>query len=56
MSGSPGGSEDSWKLINSTEDNDQQKVLRGGPVVSFSWKNSNWVWFRWASVREIIAP
>jgi hypothetical protein len=56
MSGTPGKSEDDWKLVNSTEDDDQMKVLWGGPVVTFGWENSNWVWFRWASVREIIAP
>jgi hypothetical protein len=56
ISGTPGGGEDDWKLVNSSEDGDQLKVLWGGPVVTFSWKNSNWVWFRWASVREIIAP
>jgi hypothetical protein len=56
ISGTPGQSEDKWKLINSTKDSDQLKISWGGPVVSFGWTDSDWVWFRWASVREIIVP
>ena len=54
--GISGEGEDDWELINSIVDNDSGENMVGWSVCNFQLENLLGVWFRRASVREIIAP
>ena len=47
-----GQNEEEWKLVKEVIDT-KEPITWGGPIASFRWFRSDWVWFKSASVREI---